>query len=42
MQRRKLKIKAKGLQIGARGLQIGTAFGITNWTKVGLQIGAAF
>ena len=34
MQRRKLKIKAKGLQIGA-------AFGITNWTKVGLQIGAA-
>ena len=35
MQRRKLKIKAKGLQIRA-------AFGITNWTKVGLQIGAAF
>ena len=42
MQRRKLKIKGKGLQIGARGLQIGAAFGITNWTKVGLQIGAAF
>ena len=35
MQRRELKIKAKGLQIGA-------AFGITNWTKVGLQIRAAF
>ena len=42
MQRRNLKIKAKGLQIGARALQIGAAFGITNWTKVGLQIGAAF
>ena len=33
MQRRKLKIKAKGLQIGARGLQIGAAFGITNGGK---------